>query len=209
MDGIEPMEAPPEPLNVDRFWNTDRVRRAVQSEWVSRFGVRMTINRWRQCYPAKQRKFTRNKEVADMLDVLYDDSNGRVKQAAVSRMIGDAVEKQSGGLAASLVAVIRPVHSTTALGITVLAQWLVAAHQITKLYSKSSKRHGRGRSARKRNENTKRSCANRRKNNSDKLKNNSDKLKNNSDRLKRNENMKRSCANRRKSVPGKRPLTNT
>ncbi|KAK5109836.1 hypothetical protein LTR85_002041 [Meristemomyces frigidus] len=41
MDGIEPMEAPPEPLNVDGFWDTDRVRvrRAVQSEWMSRFGI--------------------------------------------------------------------------------------------------------------------------------------------------------------------------
>ncbi|KAK5110984.1 hypothetical protein LTR85_012294 [Meristemomyces frigidus] len=96
MDGVEPMEAPPEPLNVDGFWNTDRVRRAVQSEWMSRFGVRMTINRWRQCYLAIQRKFTRDREVAGMLDVLYDDSNGRAKQAAISRMIRDAVEEQSG-----------------------------------------------------------------------------------------------------------------
>ncbi|KAK3617752.1 hypothetical protein LTR22_026629 [Elasticomyces elasticus] len=91
-----PGEAPPEPLNVDGFWNTDRVRRAVQSEWMGRFGVKMTINRWRQCYPAIQRKFTRDAEVAGILEVLYNDKSGRTKQEAVSRMIGDAVEQQSG-----------------------------------------------------------------------------------------------------------------
>jgi superfamily II DNA helicase RecQ len=89
-------QTPQQPLNVDGFWNTDRVRRAVQSEWVSRFGVKMTINRWRQCYPAIQRKFTRDAEVAGMLEVLYNDKSGRTKQEAVSRMIGDAVEQQSG-----------------------------------------------------------------------------------------------------------------
>ena len=89
------MPPPPEPLNVDRFWNTDRVRRALQEAWME-LGVKMTINRWRQCYPAIQRKFTRDKEVAGMLDVLYTDSNGRTKEEAVNRMIEDAVERQSG-----------------------------------------------------------------------------------------------------------------
>ena len=56
----------------------------------------MTINRWRQCYPAIQRKFTRDREVAGMLDVLYDDRHGRAKKEAVSQMIEDAVERQSG-----------------------------------------------------------------------------------------------------------------
>ena len=91
-----PMPSPPEPLNVDGFWNTDRVRRAIQSEWMSRFEVNMTINRWRQCYPAIQRKFTRDREVAGMLDVLYDDRHGRAKKEAVSHIIEDAVERQSG-----------------------------------------------------------------------------------------------------------------
>jgi len=38
--------------NVDGFWGTDRVRRAITKETEARIGVRIIIAIWRQVYPA-------------------------------------------------------------------------------------------------------------------------------------------------------------
>jgi hypothetical protein len=58
--------------NVDGFWHTDRVRRVMHRETQSRIGVKIGVALWRQAYPAIQRELTRNPDVRQAVDQIYE-----------------------------------------------------------------------------------------------------------------------------------------
>jgi len=60
------------PTNIDGFWDTDRVRRVITKQTQSRIGVKITTAIWRQVYPAIQREFTKDKEVVQKLEEIYN-----------------------------------------------------------------------------------------------------------------------------------------
>ena len=60
------------PTNIDGFWDTDRVRRVIIKQTQSRIGVKITTAIWRQVYPAIQREFTKDKEVVQKLEEIYN-----------------------------------------------------------------------------------------------------------------------------------------
>ncbi|KAK5011121.1 hypothetical protein LTR28_005546 [Elasticomyces elasticus] len=70
----------PKPTNSDRFWDTNRVRRAIQRETVDRIGVASGIGDWRQVYPAIHREFATNREIREMLDKTYENRKSSDKR---------------------------------------------------------------------------------------------------------------------------------
>ena len=63
---------PVEASNVDGFWDTDRVRRVIYRETQSRIGVKIGVALWRQAYPAIQRELTRNPDIRQAVDQIYE-----------------------------------------------------------------------------------------------------------------------------------------
>jgi len=78
-------------MNIDGFWGTDRVRRAIVKETESRIGVKITTAVWRQVYPAIQRRFAKDKSITESLDSIYNSG-----MAAAKEDEQDYREKQSG-----------------------------------------------------------------------------------------------------------------
>ena len=91
----EPEQEKDRARNPDGYWGTDRVRRVMQQESRERMGAKMGTSIWRHVYPAIQREFTGDKEVAQMLDRIYDGQEGvedpeesaRAEQSGHSRYI--------------------------------------------------------------------------------------------------------------------------
>lgn len=61
-----------EPLNVDGFWSTNRLKRVMKRECRSRIGVAFSAAQWRQVYPAIQRVHMSSPEGRELLDHLYN-----------------------------------------------------------------------------------------------------------------------------------------
>jgi len=83
-------ELPPQPRNVDGFWDTDRVRRVLQRETRKRIGVGIGVSDWRHAYPAIQREHTKDPSVREALDSIYDNRAPQV------RRMEDIVAEQAG-----------------------------------------------------------------------------------------------------------------
>ena len=55
-------------MNIDGFWDTDRVRRVMYRETEARIGVKIGVAVWRNAYPAIQRELCRDGGVKEVLD---------------------------------------------------------------------------------------------------------------------------------------------
>lgn len=63
-------------MNVDGFWDTNRVRRVMQRESEKRIGVKIGVALWRQAYPAIQRQHSIDSNVRETIDRLYEETVG-------------------------------------------------------------------------------------------------------------------------------------
>ena len=79
-------------MNIDGFWGTDRVRRAITKETESRIGVEITTAIWRQVYPAIQREYTKEKGIVETLDGIYNPRRGGGEEEA-----GDEYRERQAG----------------------------------------------------------------------------------------------------------------
>ena len=81
--------SPPQPKNVDGFWDTDRLRRVMQRETRKRIGVGIGVMDWRHAYPAIQREKTMDHGVREALDCIYDNRPPQI------RRLEDTIAEQS------------------------------------------------------------------------------------------------------------------
>lgn len=79
-------------MNIDGFQGTDRVRRVIAKETFSRIGVKITTAIQRQVYPVIQREFTKDKEIVESLDSIYNPGRRNTKEDNKQ----DYQEEQSG-----------------------------------------------------------------------------------------------------------------
>lgn len=82
-----------QPLNVDGFWSTTRLRRVMRRECIARVGVGFSPSQWRQVYPAIQRVHMQSSEAIELLDQLYlcRSTPNQQTQSAHSRFTEDCI----------------------------------------------------------------------------------------------------------------------
>ncbi|KAK0910966.1 hypothetical protein LTR91_019977 [Friedmanniomyces endolithicus] len=83
-------------LNMDGFWDTDRVRRVMYRETEARIGVKIGVAVWRNAYPAIQRELCWEGGVKEVLDRIYDSSPQRSQIAAAMEQMQEIQARQSG-----------------------------------------------------------------------------------------------------------------
>ena len=82
-----------QPLNVDGFWSTNRLKRVMKRECNARVGVAFSPSQWRQVYLAIQRVHMQSSEATELLDQLYLGKTipSQQTQSAHSSLIEDNV----------------------------------------------------------------------------------------------------------------------
>jgi hypothetical protein len=93
-DGSARQEKQQEAENVDRFWDTNRVRRIIGRETERRIGMKIRVALWRQAYPAIQRELCKNAEIRRAVDEIYE-GQPRVGIAATTTL-ADIRAQQAG-----------------------------------------------------------------------------------------------------------------
>ena len=66
-----PQPVQKEPMNVDGFWSTNRLKRVMKREILLRIGVEFSPAQWRQVYLAIQRVHLQTPEINNFIDQLY------------------------------------------------------------------------------------------------------------------------------------------
>jgi superfamily II DNA helicase RecQ len=69
--GKMPQPTQQQPLNVDGFWSTPRLKRVMKRELLLRIGVEFSPAQWRQVFPAIQRVHLQTPEMDSFVDQLY------------------------------------------------------------------------------------------------------------------------------------------
>ncbi|KAK5138747.1 hypothetical protein LTR04_004236, partial [Oleoguttula sp. CCFEE 6159] len=70
-----------EPSNPDGFWDTDRVRSAIQKAKWTMMKAKISTSMWRHIHPAIHRELTRSKEIVQMLDLIYENKDKESRDA--------------------------------------------------------------------------------------------------------------------------------
>lgn len=89
----QPKRVQRDPMNVDGFWSTNRLKRVMKREIFLRIGVEFSPAQWRQVYPAILRMHLQTQEMKDFVDHIYSSKamSSQMTQSAHSQWTEDNV----------------------------------------------------------------------------------------------------------------------